>query len=84
MVSTTENRQEGQILSQDMLERFYQRAPGYDRENRFFHEDFQEVKEAGYLKAAVPRELGGLGLTLAEVGREQRRLAYSLRPRPWR
>ncbi|MFQ6027724.1 MAG: acyl-CoA dehydrogenase family protein [Dehalococcoidia bacterium] len=72
MTTTTES----QLLSQEMLERFYQRAPIYDRENRFFQEDFDELKEAGYLKAAVPQELGGLGMTLAEVGREQRRLAY--------
>ena len=27
-------------LSDEMLERFQQRAPAYDRENRFFFEDF--------------------------------------------
>lgn len=65
-----------ELLTQDMLERFYQRAPGYDRENKFFHEDFEDLKQSGYLKAAVPQELGGYGKTLAEIGRMQRRLAY--------
>ena len=55
------------ILSDGMLERFRARAPGYDRENRFFQEDFDELREAGYLAIAVPRELGGRGLTFAEV-----------------
>jgi alkylation response protein AidB-like acyl-CoA dehydrogenase len=64
------------ILSDDMLARFAQRAPGYDRENRFFHEDFDELREAGYLTIGVPRELGGQGFTFAECMREQRRLAY--------
>jgi len=64
------------ILSDGMLERFRARAPGYDRENRFFQEDFDELREAGYLAIAVPRELGGRGLTFAECMREQRRLAY--------
>src|SRR4029434_142161 len=64
------------MLSDAMLERFADRAPGYDRENRFFEEDFNEMKQAGYLAAAVPRELGGGGLTFAQMMHEQRRLAY--------
>lgn len=64
------------ILSDDMLERFRRRAPAYDRENRFFQEDFDELRQAGYLTIPVPRELGGRGLTFAECMREQRRLAY--------
>jgi alkylation response protein AidB-like acyl-CoA dehydrogenase len=52
----------------------------YDRENRFFDEDFEELKNAGYLTMAVPKELGGMGMTLAEVCREQRRLAYHAAP----
>jgi alkylation response protein AidB-like acyl-CoA dehydrogenase len=34
------------------------------------------LRRAGYLTMAVPEELGGRGLRLAEVCREQRRLAY--------
>ena len=63
------------ILSDAMLGRFAERAPGYDRDNRFFTDDFAELKQAGYLACAVPRELGGGGLTFAEVMQEQRRLA---------
>ena len=54
---------------------FAKRAPGYDRENRFFSEDFEELKQAGYLTCAVPKQLGGGGLTFAQVMAEQRRLA---------
>lgn len=64
------------ILSDELLERCHQRAATYDRENRFFQEDFDELKKAGYLLMSVPREFGGLGYTLAQVGRETRRLAY--------
>ena len=53
------------VLSDDLLERCAQRAAVYDRENRFFFEDFDELREAGYLLSAVPKEFGGLGLTLA-------------------
>ena len=38
-----------------------ERAPGYDSENRFFSEDFEELKKAGYTKINVPKESGGLG-----------------------
>src|ERR671932_2694087 len=64
------------VLSDELIARCGERAPLYDRENRFFAEDFEELRAAGYLKLAIPRELGGLGLSLAEVFREQRRLAY--------
>lgn len=52
----------------------------YDRENRFFTEDFEELRDAGYLTMAVPAELGGGGFTLADVCREQRRLGYFAAP----
>ncbi len=64
------------ILSDDLLRRCADRRAGYDRDNRFFHEDFEDLKAAGYLTACVPQELGGRGLTLAQSCREQRRLAY--------
>lgn len=68
------------VLSDDLLARCAKRAAGYDRENRFFQEDFDELKEAGYLTVAVPEELGGRGMKLDAVCREQRRLAYHAAP----
>jgi len=65
----------GYALDQDLIDRCGERAAGYDRENSFFWEDFQELRDAGYLKIAIPTSLGGYGLSLAEVVREQRRLA---------
>jgi alkylation response protein AidB-like acyl-CoA dehydrogenase len=62
------------VITDAMLERFGARAAGYDRDNRFAIEDFEELKDAGYLKAPVPAELGGLGMDLAQVCQEQRRL----------
>ncbi|RJQ83967.1 acyl-CoA dehydrogenase family protein [Amycolatopsis panacis] len=56
--------------------RFHDRAAGYDRENRFFDEDFAELVSSGYLKAAIPKEFGGGGLSVGALSREQRRLAY--------
>jgi alkylation response protein AidB-like acyl-CoA dehydrogenase len=59
-----------------MLRAFAERCGRYDRENRFFQEDFDDLKRAGYLTMAVPKELGGRGMNLAQVAREQRRLGY--------
>ena len=68
------------VLSEDLLGGCAQPAAGYDKENRFFFEDFDELREAKYLLAAVPKEFGGLGLILAEICREQRRLARHSAP----
>ena len=64
------------ILTAELLDRFGERAPRYDRENKFFQEDFDDLKAAGYLLLAVPTAFGGAGLNLAEVCRAQSRLAY--------
>ena len=63
------------VLTQTLLDRCRERAPRYDRDNTFCQEDFDELKAAGYLRMAVPAELGGAGLNLAQVARETRQLA---------
>jgi alkylation response protein AidB-like acyl-CoA dehydrogenase len=64
------------VLDDELLERFGERAAVYDRENRFFAEDFADLRASGYLLLAVPRAFGGFGMNLAQVARQQRRLAY--------
>jgi len=70
------SKKDGFSLSQDLLERCQKRAPQYDKENRFFQDDFDELRDAGYLLMTVPTELGGHGMSLAEVARVTRQLAY--------
>jgi alkylation response protein AidB-like acyl-CoA dehydrogenase len=64
-----------QVLSADLLDRCRSRAAGYDRDNRFCQEDFDDLRQAGYLRMAIPTEFGGLGYRLADVCRETRLLA---------
>lgn len=64
------------VLTQGMLDGFAKRVAGYDRDNKFFSEDFEELRKSGYLTINVPKELGGRGYSLAETVRLQRRLAY--------
>jgi len=63
------------LLTDDLLARVHERAAAHDRENTFPHDDLAELVAAGYLRAFVPQRLGGAGLTLEEVAREQTRLA---------
>jgi alkylation response protein AidB-like acyl-CoA dehydrogenase len=63
------------LLTDDLLARIHERAPLHDAANTFPHDDLRELADAGYLLAFVPVELGGAGLTLEEVAREQVRLA---------
>ena len=65
----------GSILSDALLQGCRQRAAGYDRDNKFCQEDFDELKAAGYLKMAIPTEFGGLGYSLHQAHQETRRLA---------
>ena len=41
------------VLTQDLLDHAAARTATYDQENRFFIEDFEELRRAGYLKLAV-------------------------------
>jgi alkylation response protein AidB-like acyl-CoA dehydrogenase len=63
-------------LSDDLIKRCDQRAFTYDRHNKFFTEDFEELRNANSLTLNIPKEFGGQGLSLAETGKELRRLAY--------
>ncbi|WP_152187436.1 acyl-CoA dehydrogenase family protein [Georgenia satyanarayanai] len=64
-----------ELLPDALLDRIRDRAARYDRENDFFAEDLAELVAAGYLTAMVPTEMGGAGLSLEEMTRQQMRLA---------
>jgi alkylation response protein AidB-like acyl-CoA dehydrogenase len=64
------------VLSDQVLSSCASRTAQYDRENTFFHEDFEQLRESGYLTMAVPEEFGGKGYRLNQVCQEERRLAH--------
>ena len=51
------SKMNGYVLSDSILKTFAGRAAGYDKDNRFFSEDFEDLRKAGYLNMAVPTEL---------------------------
>jgi len=69
------------VLSDDLGQGCGERATMYDRENRPDTEDpipktlMRSVPPAT-LSVLVPRDLGGRGLSVAEVCKKQERLAY--------
>lgn len=77
MTSTTPPapRRQRTLLTDELLERIRSRADAHDRDNTFPHDDLADLVAVGYLTAFVPERLGGAGLTLEEVAREQVRLA---------
>jgi alkylation response protein AidB-like acyl-CoA dehydrogenase len=64
------------VLSEELLQGCAERAGTYDSENSFFFEDFEQLKNAGYLTGPIPKEFGGAGLNLIQSCQEQRKLAY--------
>lgn len=54
---------------------FAPRAATHDRENTFVYENFDRMRESGYLRLAVPEELGGLGASMRQVCFAQATLA---------
>lgn len=63
-------------LSDDMITAFGARARSYDESNSFFQQDWDDLREAGFLTINVPREFGGAGLTIGETAKELQRIAY--------
>jgi alkylation response protein AidB-like acyl-CoA dehydrogenase len=64
------------VLTDEMLARFDERAPRYDRDNAFFDEDFEELRASGFFRASLPPDYGGAGMNLGEINRLLRRIAY--------
>ena len=62
------------VLDTQMLERFRARAAAYDAENTFCIDDFNELKDAGYLRAMLPAERGGFGWGMETMTAAQRLL----------
>lgn len=62
-------------LAGRLADDFAERAAEHDREGSFPFENYEKMKEAGYLGLSVPKELGGMGASLIEMCVAQERLA---------
>jgi len=64
-------------LAAELGARFAPRADEHDRENTWVGENYEALAEAGYLRLAVPEDLGGLGASMRQVCYAQAELARS-------
>lgn len=64
-----------QLLSEELLAPFRQRAADADLRNAYFTEDLEVLRSIGYLAAAVPEHRGGWGLDVASLASIQRTIA---------
>ena len=63
-------------LPEDLIAACGTRARGYDEANSFFQQDWDALKDAGFLKINLPKEFGGAGYSLGQTAQELQRLAY--------
>ncbi|HEX4395624.1 MAG TPA: acyl-CoA dehydrogenase family protein [Mycobacterium sp.] len=62
-------------LAATLADEFATRAAEHDRDGTFPFENYERMKETGYLGLSVPAELGGMGASLLEMCLAQERLA---------
>jgi alkylation response protein AidB-like acyl-CoA dehydrogenase len=75
MTTTRDAVRDAVTIARELAGEFRERAAGYDRTGEFPQENYDRMREAGYLRAPVPEELGGLGATIPETARAQQELA---------
>jgi alkylation response protein AidB-like acyl-CoA dehydrogenase len=71
----TERQQELVDIAAKLADVFAERAAEHDRDNTFPVENYEDLREAGFLRLTVPTELGGHGATLADIVPVLERLA---------
>jgi alkylation response protein AidB-like acyl-CoA dehydrogenase len=62
-------------IAEELAPHFAERAAAHDRDATFPHENFEELRAAGYFAAPVPEQYGGQGHGLADVALAQLALA---------
>jgi alkylation response protein AidB-like acyl-CoA dehydrogenase len=73
--SLTERQQQFVDIAGKLADRFAARAAQHDRENTFPVDNYEDLREVGFLRLTVPTELGGQGATLADTVLVVERLA---------
>lgn len=73
-VRSTDEAQRQQLI-RSVSEEFAGHAAKHDEEGSFPHENIARLKEIGYVAWTVPKEFGGLGITLHELLLHQEQLA---------
>ncbi|WP_067618871.1 acyl-CoA dehydrogenase family protein [Alicyclobacillus acidiphilus] len=62
-------------VTRELAATFAGRAKHYDETNQFPHENIEDLKRSGYVSWTVPRQFGGLEISLREMLMHQEQLA---------
>ncbi|GMA58519.1 hypothetical protein GCM10025858_30220 [Alicyclobacillus sacchari] len=62
-------------ITRELATKFSERAAGYDETGAFPHENIRDLQAVGYVAWTVPREYGGLEISLSEMLMHQEQLA---------
>ncbi|MBO0794649.1 MAG: acyl-CoA/acyl-ACP dehydrogenase, partial [Ktedonobacteraceae bacterium] len=71
----TEQQKKLVALAAELADTFAGRAANYDWAGRFPLENYEDLRQSGYLSLTVPRDYGGWGASLLDVVLAQERLA---------
>ncbi|GAB3480982.1 acyl-CoA dehydrogenase family protein [Amycolatopsis cihanbeyliensis] len=63
----TDRQREFVDMAAGLADRFAERAAEHDRDNSFPYENYEDMREAGFLRISLPEELGGLGGGMADI-----------------
>ncbi|WP_216215388.1 acyl-CoA dehydrogenase family protein [Amycolatopsis aidingensis] len=63
----TDRQREFVDMAAELADRFAERAAEHDRDNSFPHENYEDMRAAGFLRISLPEELGGLGGGMADI-----------------
>ena len=63
----TERQQQFVDMAAKHADSFAERADKHDRDNTFPFENYDEMRESGFLTLSIPEELGGLGANQSEI-----------------
>jgi alkylation response protein AidB-like acyl-CoA dehydrogenase len=70
----TERGRKAVALAAELAEVFGKRAEAHEADGSFPYENYDDLRQSGYLKMSIPEEYGGWGATLGEIVRAQARL----------
>ncbi|MFB5190305.1 acyl-CoA dehydrogenase family protein [Alicyclobacillus fastidiosus] len=72
---TSPEQRERLRITKELADAFAQRAAKYDEDGSFPHENIADLRKSGYVTWTVPKEYGGLEISLQELLLHQEQLA---------
>ena len=75
LLTNLKTAEERLALLEETAKVFKERARGHDEQGTFVYENVQDLKNIAYPAIAVPKEYGGIGISLSELLKMQETIA---------